>query len=494
MADSLALLQRQAAFLLDQGRTKEAITVHRKLLHLQPKLADAWFNLGYLLKSEGQFEAALDAYASALTHGIQGPEEVHLNRAVIFSDHLRRDDEAERELAAAITLSPKYSPALLNLGNLHEERGNRSGAITCYQAILDLGENNHIYLDAMSRLAHLRSPETADDPLIKEMASAAAKAEPSESKANLLFSLGRAYDSMASYQAAFNAFDQANALVRQSGPAYNPAAVEAFTDSLIEASQRQEPRLDKFTKAAAPAPLFICGMFRSGSTLVEQILAAHPGVYAGGEIDFLPRLARARQSPSSGLQLITDLDADNMASSYLKNNELLFPDASDAVYLTDKRPDNFLHIGLIMAMFPRAKIIHSIRNPMDNGLSIFMQHLDPGIAPFANRLEDIGHYFGQYRRLMTHWKSKFGESILDFDYDKLVDEPTKSIGHLLDFLGLQWNDACLDFQRAGNTVKTASYWQVRRPLYKEASGRWRHYQSELKPLKMALESSGIPVK
>lgn len=493
MTDSLAMLQRQAASLLNQGRINESIAAHRKLLHLQPKLADAWFNLGYLLKSEGQFEAALDAYASALLHGIQGPEEVHLNRAVIFSDHLRRDDEAERELAAAIAVSPKYSPALLNLGNLYEERGNRSDAVTCYQTILNLGEHNRIYLDALSRLAHLRSPETPEDPLIKKMVSAAAKAEPSESKANLLFSLGRAYDSMASYQAAFNAFDQANALVRQASPAYNPAAVEAFMGALINASHRQEPRLHHSTMAVTHAPLFICGMFRSGSTLVEQILAAHPGVYAGGEIDFLPRLARARQSPSSGLQLISNLDADDMAESYLKNIELLFPDASDAVYLTDKRPDNFLHIGLIMAMFPRAKIIHSIRNPMDNGLSIFMQHLDPGIAPYANRLEDIGHYFGQYRRLMTHWKSKFGESILDFDYDKLVDEPTKSIGHLLDFLGLQWNDACLDFQRAGNTVKTASYWQVRRPLYKEASGRWRHYQSELKPLKMALESSGIPV-
>ena len=151
------------------------------------------------------------------------------------------------------------------------------------------------------------------------------------------------------------------------------------------------------------------------------------------------------------------------------------------------------HIGLIKQMFPAAKIIHSIRNPMDNGLSVFMQHLHPQVAGYANRLEDIAHYYGQYRRLMAHWQALYGDSIHSFDYDAFVADPIPQLESLLAFLDLEWNEACLDFHRVQNTVKTASYWQVRQRLYADASGRWLNYARELEPLRRALIAEGVDI-
>jgi Sulfotransferase family len=174
---------------------------------------------------------------------------------------------------------------------------------------------------------------------------------------------------------------------------------------------------------------------------------------------------------------------DRLRRTYIHRVRAIHPDAD---IVTDKRPDNFLHIGLIKTLFPEAKIVHTVRDPADNILSIWFLHLDPGMT-HGFELDDVAHWYGQYRRLMAHWKSLYPDDIFDLDYDGLVAEPEPTIAALLSFCGLEWQDHCLAFHRATNAVRTASAWQVREPLYRRASGRWRNYAAHLAGLREKLD-------
>jgi hypothetical protein len=173
----------------------------------------------------------------------------------------------------------------------------------------------------------------------------------------------------------------------------------------------------------------------------------------------------------------------DIARRYRDRLKVLFPAAER---ITDKRPDNFLHIGLIKALFPDARIVNTVRNPLDNCLSVYFLHLDHGMS-YALDLLDTAHYYRHYRRLMAHWKALYGPDILDFDYDAFVRDPRPATRELLAFCGLDWNDACLAFHQAKNVVKTESVWQVREPLYRRASGRWRNYARHLGRLRADLK-------
>jgi hypothetical protein len=151
------------------------------------------------------------------------------------------------------------------------------------------------------------------------------------------------------------------------------------------------------------------------------------------------------------------------------------------ILVTDKRPENFLHIGLIKTIFPSAKIVHTRRNRLDNLLSLYFLHVDPAQA-YALDLEDAAHWYGQYRRLMDHWKTLYPDDILDVDYDELVREPNPALERMFGFLALDWEDDLLDFHRTDSPVKTASVWQVRQPLHARSSGRWRNYSKQLNKL------------
>ncbi|KFN42091.1 tetratricopeptide repeat-containing sulfotransferase family protein [Arenimonas metalli] len=491
-------LLAQAAALHRQGRRAEAIALLRQALAADPGLADAWYELGYLLRAEGHHEEALQAYGEALARGGRHPEQVHLNRAALLSDQLRRDDEAERELRAALAVAPGYLPAHLNLGNLYEERGDRDQALACYEQVLASPASadkavEELRLEALARKVNLATPAGLDDPLLARAADAAAGTiGNTNARANLLFALGHAYERLGAHDLAFDAFARGNrSLLRQHGRKYDRTRQSAHIDALIAAFPSAGAGLATGTEG--PAPLFVLGMFRSGSTLVEQVLAAHPQVTPGGELDFLPRLAAQRLAPfPASVAGLDDARCRAFAEEYRAELARKFPQAADGRYLTDKRPDNFQLVGLIKRLFPDAKIIHTLRDPMDTGLSVFTQHLNLRVAGYSADLGDIGHYYGQYRRLMAHWKSLHGDDILDFDYDAFVREPRPALEKLLAFLGLDWDDACLQFHTQANTVKTASYWQVRQPLNTKASGRWKPFAAHLAPLRAALGEAGIP--
>lgn len=454
------------------GRLAQAEAAYMELLARWPDLTNTWYNLALLQRRAGRFDAALASYQQALDRGICEPEEVHLNRGVIYADCLRQDDAAERELNAALALNPKYVPALLNLANLREDFGRRAQALELYERILALEPRHY---EALARYASLESVRDADDPLIARLTRALGDPRASAAqRASLGFALGKSLDGAGAYERAFAAYQAANRFSRQSATAvaYDRGMHERFIDQIIASP------VSRSTQESA-RPIFICGMFRSGSTLTEQVLAAHSRVTAGGELSLVPAMIHADLTPfPASLSGLAPQRLDALAARYLDELSRLVPHGER---VTDKRPDNFLYIGLIKSLFPSARIVHTTRNALDNCLSIYFLHLDHGMS-YALDLLDTAHYYSQYRRLMAHWKSLYGGDIHDFDYDRFVRDPRPAIAGLLKFCGLGWEEACLSFEDAANAVKTASVWQVREPLYARASGRWRNYERQLAPL------------
>jgi hypothetical protein len=201
-------------------------------------------------------------------------------------------------------------------------------------------------------------------------------------------------------------------------------------------------------------------------------------------MDFLPRLVNSEFVPFfETLESISAERLDGMAARY--RAELMRASAS-AAYVTDKRPDNFLYLGLIKRLFPDAKIVHTTRNPLDNCLSIFFLHLEQQMS-YALNLMDIGHYYAEYRRLMAHWKTQYSGDIFDFDYDALIKEPHIQMQRLCGFLGLEWPGQLPLIAARSAAIRTASTWQVREPLYSNSSGRARHYADELAELRGYLD-------
>jgi tetratricopeptide (TPR) repeat protein len=475
------------------GRLEESVRLLERVLGQWPALTDTWYNLGLRRRNLGRPLEALDAYREALERGVSGPEEVHLNRGVIYADDLQRFEDAEREYLAALRIAPGYAPALLNLANLREDDGRRAEAREIYERILAQGPaRGPTQHEALARLANTTPFTDPADPLIARLREALSgrNLHPA-ARASLGFALGRALDAIGDYDAAWDAYAAANRDSRSSAPPgtphYNRASHERFIDRIIasfDAGFAARGNDAAAATAGAGALVLVCGMFRSGSTLTEQVLAAHPRVTSGGELPWLPELARAGFPESFAAADPARIAA--LATRYAQQRLATFPQAD---VLTDKRPDNFLYLGLAHAMFPGARIVHTRRDPLDNCLSVWFLHLDHGMA-YAGDLLDIAHYYLQQERLMAHWRGLFGAAIHAFDYDGFVHEPRPALEALLAHCGLGWDERCLRFHEAGGRVRTASVWQVRQPLYQASSGRWKNYARHLGPLREALGAAG----
>lgn len=476
-SDEIVRLQQRASGLMRQGATLDAIAAYKELLASAPDLPESWFNLAWLQRQARDFEAAVASYAEAVRRGVSGPEEAHANSAAILSADLGRTQDAMDELRKALGLRPDYVPALLNLGNLQEDLGQRDAARDAYSRALEADPRNALALARLAGVSEVAGPE---DRLVGQLELALAQPGlPAAARSDLGFALGRLLDSCAAYDAAFAAYEVANDAGRAAfGPgarSYDPAAAEAAISAIIEAFPASHAPPGE-ARDSRKAPIFICGMFRSGSTLAEQLLGQHPAIAPGGELDILPALV-ARHWPDfpegaegKGEDFFTGLRRDYLAELGLR--------ISPGGWITDKRPDNFLFAGLIKRLFPEAKIVNTLRNPCDNALSIYFQLLGPHFA-YATRLEDIAHWYKQYRRLAGHWRGIFGDDFHDLDYDRLVANPSGEVPPLLEFLGLPQDDRCLTPVGSQAVVRTASVWQVRQPLYRHASGRWRNYAAQM---------------
>lgn len=465
---------------LEQG--DQAISCYQRLLDRQPHLADTHYNLGILLKKYQHYDEAIAAYEHALECGIERPEEVHLNMAVIYSDHLRQESKARAALEAALKINPTYISAMFNLANIYEEAGNKDQAQELFRKIIDMDPS---YYQALARLGEVKTFTDPQDPLIGKMKRAARKSTVDISiRANLYYALGKALNDCGAFDDAFDNYAKANQCDRQTLTPYNRVAREQLTNDLIRIFSKGW--FDRIEPISEASPIFICGMFRSGSTLTEQILASHHEVTAGGEVDFFIRKINDVLAPYPAS--LPDISADklrNLAQEYLDHLKKTFPEAG---HLTDKRPDNFLHLGLLRSLYPNARIIYTSREPLDNCLSVYFLRLGNAMN-YATDLENTAHFLTQCTELMDHWKSVFGENIFELNYDDLVRDPRPVIENMLEFCGLDWSDDCLEFHKLDNIVKTASVWQVREPLYSKSSGRWRNFESHLGPLQQALKGS-----
>jgi tetratricopeptide (TPR) repeat protein len=461
-----------ASQLRREGRIEDAIAAYKRLLAIKPDLPDSWYNLGWLERQARQFDDALRSYAKALELNVADPEEVHLNRATIYSDYLQQPEEASRELEAALAKNVVYVPALLNLGNLREDLGDLGAAREAYCRALAAAPDDRL---ALARLAAISHSDKADSALVEQLRVAIRSPDTSPAEqADLGFALAGMLDAAGEYDQAFEAAQMANLASRTaSGARYDRARFEQFIDQLIDA-------FDHPVSAATshPPPLFICGMYRSGSTLIEQILGSHSHVRPAGELDLVPQLAaRIRGYPQS-VAAAPEETIESWRQFYLCG--LAVRPRVDFL-VTDKRPENFLHIGLIKSIFPSAKIINTKRNRLDNLLSLYFLHLDPSMA-YALDLEDADHWYRQYQRLMAHWMTLYPDDIVDVDYDELVREPRPVLESVLAFLALDWEDDLLNFHRTRAPIRTASVWQVRKPLHTGSSGRWRNYSRQLNKL------------
>jgi tetratricopeptide (TPR) repeat protein len=490
---SIALSQQlaRARNLVDSGRLLDALHAFRRLVQDHPEAADAWYEYAWLLRRSGQPIEALDAYATALRKGISGAEEVHLNRAVILSEDLRDVDAARSELSACLCLSVDYPPALLNLGKLEEDLGDNDAAVSCYSRLIALPGAPALALEALSRLVQIEPPAHAQLDRLQRLEQAADDpAHSLELRAGVLFALGRCAEAANHHLRAFDAFSRANRLVAQGGPAYLPQALEMHVDRVRRA---ELPALESAAPEAAPSaqPLFICGMFRSGSTLLEQVLNAHPGIIAAGELPFFPRLAAGALAAQSAGAHLPEAIAEGLRRDYRNLLDRIAPAKGGSVaYVSDKRPDNILLLSLIRQVFPGSRILITRRDPMDTGLSVFQQHLSQVQAPYSSDLAHIGHFQGQVDKLTRHALDAWPRHVRTFDYDSFVRNPEQELRPLLAWLGLAWEPACLSFHEQRNVVATASHAQVRQPLYRKSSGRWRVYARELEPLARGLEWGG----
>jgi tetratricopeptide (TPR) repeat protein len=449
------------------GRHESAIAQYRRVLERHPDFAAGYFNLAILYKRALRLRDALSAYERSIELGIDNVQEVYSNIGVLCSE--MRDVERAREMyERALSADADYVPALYNLALLCEETGQRRRAKDLYERILGV---NPRHWDSLARLGQLEKCVSPEDPIVAQLQQGIALAgDEGLAQESLYFALGKVLDETGSHENACTAYRAANALGERRNPRYDRQATARGFERLAACFGRDWIR--QHATGSTASPVFICGMFRSGSTLVEQMLGAHPDVTAGGELDILPWLIASRLSPyPQRVATLSTQELHQLSEEYLSWTRDLFPTAR---MLTDKRPDNFLHLGLLMAMFPRARIIYTRRNRLDNCLSIYFQQLGGNLG-YATNLQHAADYYDRHVELMSHWKSCFGKSIFTVDYDELVRAPRPVLLELLAFLGLKWDDRCLQFQQTDSIVRTASLWQVREGLHTDSSGRWRNY-------------------
>lgn len=460
----LPAIDQVAAHIRQRGYPlKHVLTAYRKYLEYKPDSANAAFNYAYNLACDGQFEAAVAAYKRALDGGIDAPEEVHLNIANICMDHLHSSERAQAHLQQAISLNPAYASAYYNLGNLSEQLGDRSAASENFLKAMQLDPGND---SALARLADTKVFSQLDDPLFKKLKS---RAEGSRNS-DLHIALGKAYEQVGKYDLAWQHFTIANDEDSKRNPPYSRDKTAAI---FLQLQEKYSDAAALQSDDSADAPVFIAGMFRSGSTLLEQVLASHSRFVAGGESEFFPRLV-GKEFPDypQGLDRIPARKLKAWRQAYEAHAQKI---VASSQRLTDKRPDNFLYAGIIKAVVPSARFVITDRDWRDIATSIYSVRLGRGQA-YATHLDDIRHYIALQSELVQFWKELLGPDLMCIRYEDLVQQPQETVSGLLDWLGESWEDSCLSFHELRNSVRTASVWQVRQPLHSKSVGRWRNYR------------------
>lgn len=441
-----------------EGRLDDAIASYRKALDLDPGLAEAHTSLGNAHRQRGDFKAALDSYRRAVKIN-PTLAQAHYNLGIIKLEHGRLQESLE-DLRRAVALAPDHAEAITNIGEVLEVLGQHEDASAWYR------QGIGIRVDRSLPIMDQRSRH---------------------------FALGRIHDRVGKFDTAFAHFKTANDIwlehLRRTDRSYSSAAWEVKIGTIMGAFPLGGMAGGDIKGNLSRLPVFILGMPRSGTTLVEQILASHSEVHGAGELADFPRLAEHISGQGNWANAARSLgsgQAEAIAGKYLDRLGHLAPGARRVV---NKLPMNFLYLGLIRKLFPDAPIIHCRRNPLDVCLSNYFGHF---AAPqvFANDLADLGHFYKQYERLMAHWEKIYSGTIFHIDYDSLIDDQEGLSRELISYCGLEWQAQCLSFHKTERHIATASRLQVRRPLYSSSIQRWRNYDRFLGPLQAALFEGG----
>lgn len=499
--------------LTNTGRREEAEAHLREALRLRPGFPEAQFNLGNLLRQNGRKTEAEQAYAHAI--GLR-PKfvEALANRALVLLD-LGRTLEAEAMARRAAEARPD-APELANLyGRILDTLGRYDDAVAAHrraiamdprraQSYAELAQTLVAYGHRAEGIEQFRTalriePDRTDlrRVLGKHLDDAATLLEregeyrasdpDTPARMHLGFDLAKAYEEAGDHARAFQVLAEANRLKRRSF-AYQPSTSEAaFAD--IEAGFTAE-LFEQHHNAGDPdsTPIFVLGMPRSGTTLVEQILASHPDVAGAGELGLLRELVSGTLGSDDSvgyarmLAPMTDADFTGLGRRYLA---ALRGYSATATHITDKMPGNFLLIGMIRLMLPNAKVIHCVRDPADTGVSIYRNFFSSHLG-YAYDLAEIGHYHRLYQRLMAHWHRVLPGFVHDVSYEALVADQEGETRRLLDLCGLEFRAECLEFFRTERPVHTASADQVRKPISAASVGIARRYGDALQPLFAAL--------
>lgn len=427
------------------------------------------------LQIDGKLDDAEVIYREVLGVEPDNPDANHLLGLVLGE---RDDNEGATALIEkAIGLRPQAAPFHHNIAGIYRRMGKLAEAEAEFRRAIELKPD---YGEAYQGLAEMVTFE-AGDPFIREVAAQLNSGSLTDAmRAYFHFAAGKYFDDVGDYANAFEHYRRGNLAANK--PFDSAEFRQQIKDTLYVFSRKF---VDEHREAGNPTeqPVFVVGMPRSGTSLVEQILASHSRVYGAGELNdmkFAVRLAGqisgVKQAYPASVSGLGPAQFRRLAEDYLARVRKVTPGEFDRV--VDKHPLNFQFVGLILLMFPNAKVIHTVRHPLDTCLSCFFQNFTKG-QHYSFDLVKLAHFFNDYRRVMEHFEMLFPGQILTVDYETLTEDTEAQTRRLLDHCGLEFEPDCLNFHKTRRVVKTASFLQVRKPIYQSSKGRWRNYSTQL---------------
>jgi tetratricopeptide (TPR) repeat protein len=492
-------LNNLAGLELFSGDFLEALRTIKRLLELAPHSAQAHFNLARLLEVAGDLEQAI----TALRNSLKFDSSLISARFLIASLQIQLGelDEAQRLVGELVETMGHDSPQCLTaLAKIHERRGRLDEA----QLTLDkIGPEFAAHPEVATTRAIVAEQQGRYQEAIDGLCKVLAEDRYAASEGiGIYFMLGQLYDVVGEYDQAFEAYRSGNENRKRAF-----VTIEGEVDLSVSAFEQLNRLYAREMYDACPTsgldseqPVFIVGMPRSGTTLVEQILASHSKVFGAGELALIQdgiASSYPQQARRSPLEIIPadqfngekylvpygwgsdrPVEMKSIAEGYLQQIQRLCP---SAVRITDKLPYNFFLLPLIHRLFPRATILHVQRNALDTCLSCYFQNFTTGNR-FSFDLKSLGRFYVDYKRLMHLWTVHLGVPVLNISYESLAADPEPVARQMIEYCGLDWEPNCLNFYRSARTVNTASYQQVRRPLYTSSIGRAKHYLHNLGPL------------